>query len=75
MRASTRLRVDSLAGPLPAGVERLYAAEIALESVPEALGRLTRLRTLDLGHNLLSSLPDSLAAQTLPPSQDRSRTE
>ncbi len=62
MRASTKLRVDALDEPLPASLERLYAAEISLASVPSWIGSLTRLRTLDLGHNLLSSLPDSMAA-------------
>jgi Leucine-rich repeat (LRR) protein len=61
LRASTKLRVDALDGPLPASLERLYAAEIDLASVPSWIGSLTRLRTLDLGHNLLSSLPDSMA--------------
>jgi Leucine-rich repeat (LRR) protein len=50
-----------LGEPLPASLERLYAAEIGLASVPEWIGSLTRLRTLDLGHNVLSSLPDSMA--------------
>ncbi len=61
MRASTKLRVDALGEPLPASLERLYAAEISLDSVPSWIGSLTRLRTLDLGHNVLSSLPDSMA--------------
>jgi Leucine-rich repeat (LRR) protein len=61
LRASTKLRVDALSEPLPAELERLYAAEIQLAWVPDWIGRLTRLRTLDLGHNLLSSLPDSMA--------------
>jgi Leucine-rich repeat (LRR) protein len=30
--------------------------------VPGWIGRLTRLRTLDIGHNALTSLPDSMAA-------------
>ena len=42
-------------------LERLYAAEIALAAVPDWIGSLTRLRTLDLGHNVLSALPDSMA--------------
>jgi Leucine-rich repeat (LRR) protein len=61
LRASTKLRVDALDEPLPASLERLYAAEIELGSVPAWIGSLTRLRTLDLGHNVLSSLPDSMA--------------
>lgn len=61
MRASTKLRVDALDEPLPASLERLYAAEISLGAVPSWIGSLTRLRTLDLGHNVLSSLPDSMA--------------
>jgi Leucine-rich repeat (LRR) protein len=61
LRASTKLRVDALGEPLPASLERLYAAEISLGSVPAWIGSLTRLRTLDLGHNVLSSLPDSMA--------------
>ena len=61
-RGSTKLRVDALDAPLPAELERLYAAEISLASVPAWIGSLTRLRTLDLGHNVLSSLPDSMAA-------------
>jgi Leucine-rich repeat (LRR) protein len=61
LRASTKLRVDALGEPLPASLERLYAAEISLASVPSWIGSLTRLRTLDLGHNVLSSLPDSMA--------------
>jgi Leucine-rich repeat (LRR) protein len=61
LRASTKLRVDALGEPLPVSLERLYAAEIALASVPPWIGSLTRLRTLDLGHNVLSSLPDSMA--------------
>ena len=61
MRASTKLRVDALDEPLPASLERLYAAEISLAAVPSWIGSLTRLRTLDLGHNVLSSLPDSMA--------------
>jgi Leucine-rich repeat (LRR) protein len=61
LRASTKLRVDALGEPLPASLERLYAAEIQLASVPSWIGSLTRLRTLDLGHNILSSLPDSMA--------------
>jgi Leucine-rich repeat (LRR) protein len=60
LKASTKLRVDALGAPLPAELERLYAAEIELASVPEWIGSLTRLRTLDLGHNVLSSLPDSM---------------
>ena len=39
-----RLRVDSLAERVPADVERLYAAEIALASLPEWVGELKRLR-------------------------------
>jgi Leucine-rich repeat (LRR) protein len=62
LRASTKLRVDALDEPLPASLERLYAAEIALSSVPEWIGTLTRLKTLDLGHNVLSSLPDAMTA-------------
>jgi Leucine-rich repeat (LRR) protein len=61
LRASTKLRVDALDAPLSAELERLYAAEISLAAVPDWIGALTRLRTLDLGHNVLSSLPDSLA--------------
>ena len=61
MKASTKLRVDALDEPLPASLERLYAAEISLAAVPSWIGSLTRLRTLDLGHNVLSSLPDSMA--------------
>jgi Leucine-rich repeat (LRR) protein len=61
LKASTKLRVDALDEPLPASLERLYAAEISLASVPAWIGSLTRLRTLDLGHNVLSSLPDSMA--------------
>ena len=38
----------------------MYAAEISLASVPDWIGSLTRLRTLDIGHNLLSALPDSM---------------
>jgi Leucine-rich repeat (LRR) protein len=62
LRASTKLRVDALDAPLPAEVERLYAAEISLAEVPGWIGSLTRLRTLDLGHNVLASLPDSMAS-------------
>jgi len=61
LKASTKLRVDALDEPLPASLERLYAAEISLAAVPSWIGSLTRLRTLDLGHNVLSSLPDSMA--------------
>jgi Leucine-rich repeat (LRR) protein len=61
LRASTKLRVDALDAPLPVELERLYAAEISLGAVPSWIGTLTRLRTLDLGHNVLSSLPDSMA--------------
>jgi Leucine-rich repeat (LRR) protein len=61
LRASTKLRVDALGAPLPAELERLYAAEIGLAAVPDWIGSLTRLRTLDLGHNVLSALPGSMA--------------
>ena len=57
MKASTRVRLAAFGEPLGPEVERLYAAEIGLESLPEWVGTLTRLRTLDIGHNLLSSLP------------------
>jgi Leucine-rich repeat (LRR) protein len=57
--------VGNLLGMLPEldlpALERLYVAQIGLALVPESIGRLARLRTLDLGHNHLASLPDSLA--------------
>jgi Leucine-rich repeat (LRR) protein len=67
LKASTRLRVDVLPDAIGERVEleRLYAAEIGLERVPESLARLTRLRTLDLGHNALRSLPSLAALQAL----------
>jgi hypothetical protein len=36
-------------------------ADNELSEVSEQIGRLKRLRTLDLGHNKLSKLPESLA--------------
>jgi Leucine-rich repeat (LRR) protein len=46
-------------------VERLYAAEIGLESLPAWVGGLRRLRTLDIGHNLLTSLPSLAGCREL----------
>jgi len=65
LKASTRVRLAAFDEPLGPEVERLYAAEIGLESVPAWVGELTRLRTLDLGHNLLSSLPSLARLQAL----------
>ncbi len=42
---------------LPETLERLYACEMGLTVAPD-VGRLTRLRTLDLGHNRLTAVPD-----------------
>jgi Leucine-rich repeat (LRR) protein len=39
-------------------VERLYTCELGLTRVPDFYGSLTTLRTLDLGHNALVSVPD-----------------
>ena len=46
-------------------LERLYTCELGLTSVPEFYGALPRLRTLDLGHNALTSLPDLSALTRL----------
>jgi Leucine-rich repeat (LRR) protein len=39
-------------------LERLYTCELGLTAVPPWYGQLTALRTLDLGHNRLESVPD-----------------
>jgi Leucine-rich repeat (LRR) protein len=65
LKASTRVRLAAFGEPLGPEVERLYAAEIGLESVPAWVGELTRLRTLDLGHNLLSALPSLARLEAL----------
>ena len=41
-------------------VETLILADNGLTEISERIGRLQRLRTLDLGHNQLSQLPDTL---------------
>ncbi len=41
-------------------LETLVVAENGLSEVPEEIGRLKRLRMLDLGHNTLTSVPDGL---------------
>ena len=41
-------------------LQTLVLAENALAEMPECIGRLTRLRMLDLGHNHLTRLPDAL---------------
>jgi Leucine-rich repeat (LRR) protein len=65
LKASTRLRLRAFPDSLSEEVERLYVAECELESVPAWVGRLTRLRTLDLGHNRLTSLPSLASLQAL----------
>ena len=53
-------------GAVPADVwdrvelEALVLADNGLTEVSERLGRLTRLRMLDLGHNALAALPDAI---------------
>jgi Leucine-rich repeat (LRR) protein len=42
-------------------LESLVLAENGLSEVSEQIGRLKRLRMLDLGHNQLTWLPESLA--------------
>jgi len=42
-------------------LETLVLAENGLSEVSAHIGRLKRLRTLDLGHNALISVPDALA--------------
>jgi len=41
-------------------LESLVLAENGLSEVSEQIGRLKRLRMLDLGHNKLTRLPESL---------------
>ncbi len=41
-------------------LETLILADNDLTEVSEQIGRLKRLRMLDLGHNQLATLPDSL---------------
>jgi len=65
LKASTRVRLAAFGEPLGPEVERLYAAEIGLESLPEWVGSLPRLRTLDIGHNLLSTLPSLAGCREL----------
>ena len=42
-------------------LESLVLAENGLSEVSEQIGRLKRLRMLDLGHNKLTRLPEGLA--------------
>jgi Leucine-rich repeat (LRR) protein len=42
-------------------LESLVLAENRLSEVSEQIGRLKRLRMLDLGHNKLTHLPDGIA--------------
>ena len=42
-------------------LETLILADNGLPAISENIGRLKRLRTLDLGHNLLASVPERLA--------------
>jgi Leucine-rich repeat (LRR) protein len=42
-------------------LETLVLAENGLSEVSEHIGRLKKLRMLDLGHNTLTSVPDGLA--------------
>jgi len=46
-------------------LERLYTCELGLTSVPAWYGELTGLRTLDLGHNRLTTVPDLSALARL----------
>ena len=67
-------------------LETLVLADNGLSEVSEQIGRLKRLRVLDLGHNELTQVPDALAdldgltdflylhdnrLASLPPSLDR----
>src|SRR5215469_7794404 len=45
-------------------LEILILADNGLQGISEKLGRLRHLRTLDLGHNQLASLPESLGDLT-----------
>ena len=40
-------------------LRELYVHECKLVRLPESIGALTRLHTLDLGHNELTSLPSA----------------
>src|SRR5947209_4521285 len=42
------------------GMETLILADNALTTISPKIARLKNLRTLDLGHNKLSSLPESI---------------
>jgi Leucine-rich repeat (LRR) protein len=42
-------------------LETLVLADNDLTEVSDQIGRLTKLRMLDLGHNLLTRVPDTLA--------------
>ncbi|MGW9457802.1 leucine-rich repeat domain-containing protein, partial [Streptomyces globisporus] len=46
------------------GARELSLAGLALEALPESLGSLTQLTTLDLAGNQLTSVPESLGSLT-----------
>ena len=43
-------------------VEILILADNGLDEIPERIGELKSLRTLDVGHNRLPDVPDELGA-------------
>ncbi|MFD0331168.1 leucine-rich repeat domain-containing protein [Streptacidiphilus monticola] len=55
-----RNRLTQFPAALPSGLRVLNLADNLIGQVPETLGRLRQLHTLDLGHNRISALPDAI---------------